>query len=163
MEPEIIESKPEHQERARLEAEVRILKDLLARAGNYTSELEAELESAGEEIRRLRGALRESEEILEAVYASRSWKLTLPVRIVSGLARTLLGRLTGRSSNPGKREPDSPENPSAAAGSRGGRRNGTGKKSMRNTLKQRESKLLSPRETEICLELTRLVKEEKNK
>lgn len=163
MEPEIIESKPENQERARLEAEVRILKDLLARAGNYTSDLEAELQSAGEEIRRLRGSLRESEEILAAVYISRSWKLTLPVRIVSGLARTLLGRLPGRSSNPGKRGPDSPENPSAAAGSRGARRNGNRNDSTRKALKQRESKLLSPRETEIHLELTRLVKEEKSK
>lgn len=155
--------KTEHEELARLEAEARILRDLLVRAGEYTSELEAELQSAGEEKRRLRDLLRERKEILEAVYASRSWKITLPVRILSGLARSLLSRFSGRPSTPGRQEPGSPVNTPAAAGIAGSMQNPTWNESTQKAPKQRGKKHLSPRETEICRELTRLVKEKKNR
>ena len=78
---------------SKCETEVRLLKDRLKKVNGLSVELEEEIKSAQGEIRHLRGALRRQRIALDDLYASRSWKMTQPVRAVSGLVKSMFSIL----------------------------------------------------------------------
>lgn len=79
---------PEH-----YEAEIRLLKDLLRRLNAHAGQLEEDLETATREIRTLRQRIRSKEAEISNLYASRSWRITRPIRAVSIIARSAAGKI----------------------------------------------------------------------
>lgn len=159
---------PEQSNKAQQESEIRLLEELLDRISTHAEELEKELIRAKQKIATLRLQAPEHWEhkanqlqiTLDALYASRSWKLTLPVRIMSRLLRWISGlpsrayrRLSQqvRSFGTDKGQDTGPgPGRKKHAGYRGQARNRAG------------STELSPRETEIYNELHEIIDRKKN-
>jgi hypothetical protein len=79
------------------ETEIKLLKGLLDRISAYATGLEEELGTVKKDINRDRGSSEKWEHearqlriALDDLYSSRSWKLTLPVRMFSRLVRWIL-------------------------------------------------------------------------
>ncbi len=145
------------------EKEIQLLKDLLDRISAHAAGLEKKLGGISEETDSLRRSAeyweREAIQLrlaLNELYHSRSWRITLPVRLLSRLIRWLfrlpsrawrrLGR-QARAFGTGQ-DPDSSSS----------RHNGSHQKSR----SQPESTELSLRETEIYNELRQAIDKKKN-
>ncbi len=142
------------------EAEVRVLKNLLKKISVHAEELEEELGSANQKINQLRSSLYQRQMALDDLYSSRSWKLTLPVRIFSTLVKSIFYFLSPFHSSPGRR--DKPTRGSKSQGNNipGSDQAGNGNKKLSQ---RSRSKVLSPLETETCNQLTELIKKKKNR
>jgi len=139
-----------------LEAELRLLKDLLRRLNDHAGQLEEDLEAASREIKTLRRRIRSRDEEINNLYASRSWRITRPVRAVSIIARSAAGRAASLfSENPvnipggqtGENSQKLPKSPIKAGG--------------RGTPHRKPGIPLTPREKEILEALGRLMEEDR--
>ena len=143
---------------AQQEREIQLLKDLLDRVSAHAAGLEKELDGISGETDSLRKSAEYWEHeatqlrlALDELYHSRSWKITLPVRLLSRLIRWLFLLPSRAWRRPGQQvkalgtgqEPDS--NPS---------RQGWSRQQTRNRAEPTE---LSPRETEIYNELRQVI------
>lgn len=149
-----IDSKKDHETVGKYEAEIRILKNLLQKVSAHAEELEAELDLANKKIKKLHNSLRQCRTSLDSLYASRSWRLTLPVRMVSSLARSIFHFLSPFHRAPGKR--DNPPTGLASpdhnipTGQKSGSASGIAHRHLKTNT-------MSPRETETCKQLMELI------
>jgi len=131
-------------------AEVRLLKDLLRRLNAHAGQLEEDLEAASQEIKKLRQRVRSQNQEINNLYASRSWKITRPVRAVSIIARSAAGKVSGLARRtPAKMAGPTVETPSNRP------EPGTPKRNRKPDLP------LTPREKEILDALGRLMNEDR--
>ena len=131
-------------------AEVRLLKDLLRRLNAHARQLDEDLETASREIKTLRQRIRSRDAEINNLYASRSWKITMPIRAVSTIARSAAGKIArlarGAPANMAGPPAETPSNRPEP---------GTQKKNRKPDLP------LTPREKEILDALGRLMDEDR--
>ena len=153
-----IDSKKDHETVSEYKAEIRILKNLLQKVSAHAEELEAELGLADKKIKRLQNSLRQCRTALDSLYASRSWKLTLPVRMVSRPARSIFHFLSPFHRTPGKinKPPSGLTSPdhSIPADQESKAASGTAHRHLKTNT-------MSPRETETCKQLMELINKRK--